>query len=172
MPKTKEEVDKHYMERVKANDPIALCEMGRKCEEGDFEGAFGYYTKAAALGNAVAHYNLSIMYKLGKGVEKNEKREVYHLEIAAIGGHPTARYNLGCHEWNAGRIDRSTKHFIIAAKLGYDDALEQVKENFRGGYVSKEDFEEALRGHQAALDATQSEQREEAYAFFKRNGLD
>jgi hypothetical protein len=31
--------------------------------------------------------------------------------------------------------------------------------------VSKEDYEAALRGHQAAVDATKSQQREEAYAF-------
>jgi hypothetical protein len=33
--------------------------------------------------------------------------------------------------------------------------------------VSKEDFEAALRGHQAAVDATKSEKREEAYAFYE-----
>jgi hypothetical protein len=30
--------------------------------------------------------------------------------------------------------------------------------------VSKDDYAAALRGHQAAVDATKSEQREEAYA--------
>jgi len=33
-------------------------------------------------------------------------------------------------------------------------------------YVNKEDFEAALSGHQAAVDATKSEQREEAYAEY------
>jgi hypothetical protein len=63
-------------------------------------------------------------------------------------------------------MDRAMKHFIIAAKLGYDKALERVKEGFRSELVSKEDFEAALRGHQAAVDATKSKQREEAYAFY------
>ena len=31
--------------------------------------------------------------------------------------------------------------------------------------MSKEDYAAALRGHQAAVDATKSKQREEAYAF-------
>jgi hypothetical protein len=58
------------------------------------------------------------------------------------------------------------RHFVIASKLGHDIALERVKLAFRMGLVSKEDYEAALRGHRAAVDATKSKQREEGYAFF------
>jgi TPR repeat protein len=109
-----------------------------------------------------AHYNLSVLYRRGDGVEKDAKRELYHLEEAAIGGHPEARYNLGCYEGNAGRHDIAMRHFIIAAKLGHDDALEGLKKRFQMGFLSNEDYEAALRGHQAAVDATKSEQREKA----------
>jgi TPR repeat protein len=111
------------------------------------------------------------MYQLGKGVEKDLKKKVYHLEEAAIGGHPDARYNLGCEDMCNGRIDRAMKHFVIAANLGDDSALEQVKQCFQGGWVSKDDYEAALRRHQAAVDATESTQREEAYAFFAQNNV-
>lgn len=58
------------------------------------------------------------------------------------------------------------KQFIIAANFGYDKALDAVRENFVDGFVSKEDFEaRALRGHQAALDATKSEQRDRAEEY-------
>jgi TPR repeat protein len=158
------------MERVKANDPNALLQIGVKCyDEGDYEGAFQYYTKAAALGDMVAHYNLSILYHGGEGVEKDTKKAVYHLEEAAIGGHPMARYNLGCIEWNRGSDERAMKHCIIAANLGYDKALDRVKECFTTGIVSKEDFEAALRGHQAAVDATKSTQRDAAEKYYHRN---
>ncbi len=50
--------------------------------------------------------------------------------------------------------------------LGLDRALAMAKHGFAAGLVSKEDFEAALRGHQAAVDATKSEQREKAYAFY------
>jgi TPR repeat protein len=99
---------------------------------------------------------------LGKGVEKDLKKQLHHLEIAAIGGHPDARYNLGCVENENGRIQRAMKHWIIAANLGDDDALDAVKEGFAKGFVSKEDYESALRGQQAVVDATESKQREEA----------
>ena len=40
----------------------------------------------------------------------------------------------------------------------------------KAGYVSKDDFAVALRGHQAAVDATKSPQREEAAEFYKYIG--
>jgi TPR repeat protein len=137
--------------------------------EGDYEGAIQYYTKAAALGDMDAHFNLANMYKFGEGVERDLKKEVYHFEEAAIGGHAKARYNLGNHEGRSGRVDRATKHYVIAAKLGLDVALERVKQGFMDGSVSKEDYATALRGHQAAVDATKSSQRDRAYAHFNIN---
>jgi hypothetical protein len=46
--------------------------------------------------------------------------------------------------------------------------LEAVKDGFVKGSVSKEGYEAALRGHQAAVEATKSARREKAYAFFNR----
>jgi tetratricopeptide (TPR) repeat protein len=169
VPSTKEEVEKAAMERVKANDPVALCRMGINCyKEGDYDSAFEYFTKAAALGDMDAHFSLSIMYHKGEGVEEDSKKSVYHLEEAAIGGHPQARYNLALEEGLNYRSERAVKHWIIAAKLGHKKACEGVKVGFMDGYVSKDDFEAALRGHQAAVDATKSEQREAAEEFFKQ----
>ncbi len=166
LPKTDEEIEKNYMERAKVNDPVAIFSMGSKCyNEGDYEGALEYYKKAAVLGDVDAHYNLATMYYKGEGVEKDEKKKVYHLEEAAIGGHPKARFNLGNHEGRNGKEDKAYRHLIIAAKLGHDSALEEVKEGFMDGSVSKEDFAAALRGHQAAVDATKSARRTEAEAY-------
>ncbi len=161
--KTDEEHDKNYMKRVKADDPVAMRYVGNeRYQEGDYEGAVEYLTKAAALGDAKAHYSLSNMYGEGEGVERDKKKEVFHLEEAAIGGHHIARFNLGVYERDNGRFDRMVKHFIIAAKLGFSISLEGVQAGFRMRLVSKEVYEATLRGHQAAVDATKSAQREEA----------
>jgi hypothetical protein len=40
--------------------------------------------------------------------------------------------------------------------------MQQLKECYVDGHVSKEDFAAALRAHQAAVDATKSPQREVA----------
>ena len=172
LPKSQEEIDKNYMKRLKVNDPVAIFKTGEKCyRQGDIEGAFEYWTKAARMGHITAHYNLSVLYRDGGGVEKDMKKEIHHLEEAAIGGHPQARYNLGCVEIENGRFDRAVKHFLIAANLGYDKALDRAKQGFVDGIVNKDDYAAALRGHQAAVDAAKSEQRDAAFAFFKGRGL-
>ena len=167
-PNTDEEADGQRMKRIEANNPVAICQMGAiKCAEGDYESAFEHYSRAAALGDVMAHFQLSCLYREGKGVEKDEKRSLHHVEQAAIGGHPSARCNLGNVEMRKGQFGRAGKHYIIAAKLGVNRSLEAVKDLCKSGHVSKEDFESALRGYQAAIDATKSPQREEALAFAK-----
>ena len=158
------------MRRAEANDLVALHEIGKlSADEGNFDHALECFTKAVAIGNYVgAHYQLSKMYRFGHGVEKNEKKEVYHLEEAAIGGDAIARNNLGCIEERNGRLDRAVKHWIIAANMGLDQSLENVKMAYRKGLVSKGDLASALRAHKAAVDATKSPQREEAEAARKR----
>jgi tetratricopeptide (TPR) repeat protein len=165
-PETDEEAHKRIMKRIKENnDPAAMCHMGgMRHNEGDYEGALEYYTKAAELSDAQAHYNLSIMYHKGICVEKDMKKWLYHSEGAAIAGHPMARHNLGIEEWNNGRFDRARRHFIIAAALGYHDSLKEIKELHANGHATKEDYAAALRAYQSAVEATKSREREVAEA--------
>ena len=93
--------------------------------------------KAAELGNAIAHYLLSILYDKGEGVKKDEKKVVFHLEQAAMGGNPFARNSLPKLETLNGRHDRAVKHNIIAAKLGEDCALESLKLAYEGAYKQR-----------------------------------
>ncbi len=168
MPKSPEEGEKRVMKRIKKNDPAAICRMAqkRKVEE-DYEAALKYWTKAAELGNAEAHCKLSFMYSHGFGVEKDLEKEIYHSEEAAIRGHPEARDNLGCIEANNGRFERAKKHFIIAANLGYDDSLKMLMRLYSEGHASKEDYADALRSYQSAVDATKSEERKKAEEAIK-----
>ena len=176
-PKSVVEAERVLMKRVRAKDPAALQQVGsQRNHDGDYEGAFEYFAKAATLGDAIAHYHLSWLYNEGKGVEKDKKKELYHMEEAAIGGFPEARYNLGAMEWNNGRKERAIKHYIIAAKLGHDESLEKVKEAYQDGLVSKDDFASTLRAHKAAVDAMKSPSREAAdadahYCRFRQNAI-
>jgi TPR repeat protein len=160
------------MRRTEANDPVAILEAGKRCfHDGDYESAFEYFTKVAKLGDAEeAHYCLSFMYRDGNGVERDVTKRLYHLEEAAIGGHPKARHNLGVHEVSVGRIERAVKHFIIAANNGHDDSMKALKELYAAGKVSREDFALSLRTHQAVTDATKSPQREAAEAAMQIQG--
>ena len=164
---TEEEENKMILKRVEANDPVAIAQVGRRhCVRGEFGTAFEYLTKAVELGDVNARYNLSLLYQNGGGgVEKDEKKALYHLEEAAIAGQPEARFRLGIFDGAEGRFDRMVKHFIIAANLGHDESIQELKKCYVRGFVSKEDFAGALRAHQSAVDATKSPQREEAAKF-------
>lgn len=172
LPKLHELQDEYrrtILKRLEANNQVAISEMGLMCAmEGDFRSAVEYWTKAAALGDVRAHYHLSQMYRSGQGVEMDKKKEILHLEEAAIGGQPNARYILGVYEGENGRRDKSMKHFVIAANMGHDESLQMLKQNYSNGLVSKDDLASALRAHQAAVDATKSTQRDKAEAAWQQ----
>jgi len=160
--------DKQGLKRIEANDPVSMREEGNaQYHKGCYFRAFGYLMKAAKLGDTEAHYQLAHLYHNGHGVEMDEGMETYHLEEAAIGGHPFARHNLGCHEWNNDNNERAVKHWIIAAKLGDDNSIKPLMDAFKIGLISKEEFAATLRANQAAVDATKSPQREAAEEFYR-----
>jgi TPR repeat protein len=148
------------MKRVERNDPVAMTQMGGlRYREGDYSSTFEYWTKAAELGDAWAHYRLAALYYEGDGVEKDEKKAVYHLEEAAIGGNPDARHTLAVIEIENGRPERAMEHLIIAANMGFEDSMKALWKFYAGGYISKDDLNATLRTHHDAVEATKSPQR-------------
>jgi len=164
-----EDAMKQRLKRVGANDPVAMYQEGTfQFEDGNYERSFEHFIKAAELGHVEAHNLLSRMYNNGQGVEKDNGKAIHHVEEATIGGHPTARYNLGVYEWNNDRNERAVKHWIIAAAQGNNDSIKALMNAFRRGFVSKDDLAAALRAHQAAVDATKSPQREAADEYYRK----
>ena len=155
------------MKRVEANDPNALRQMGQKhFQREEFFAAFRYWIKAAKLGDAVAHHKLALLYSEGEGVENDEKK-IFHFEEAAIAGHPLARHDLGIHESRGERFERAVKHWIIAANLGNDKSLQELKNCYKDGLITNDDLAAAIRAHHAALAARKSPQRREAEELFR-----
>ena len=90
------------------------------------------------------------------------KNAKHYWELAAIGGDVVARHNIGLLEEKAGNMNRAVKHWMIAARAGWDKSLESIRECFMNGYATKDDFELALRAHKEAKDETKTTQREAA----------
>ena len=68
--------DLDRLKRIEAGDPVAMREMGNGfVMKGDHTIALEYWTKAAGLGDVEAHYQLSIMYGQGRGVDKDKKKK-------------------------------------------------------------------------------------------------
>jgi len=164
-PATNEEGEVKKMKRVEVNDPVALCEVGKKhYHEGDFSAAFKYWKRAIegeGPGAIGAHAHLSTLYEKGLGgAEKDEKKELYHLEVASIAGHPTARCSLANYEGRHGNEDRAVKHLIIAVKQGSTEAIQKFQKMYAQGMIKKEGYAACLRVYQKAVEATKSPQRE------------
>lgn len=164
-----EKSDQGIFKRAEANDPCALQHVGElRFDKGDYESAIKYWTKAAELGDGDAHYDLFYMYLKGEGVEMDEEKELYHLEEAAIAGHPFARYNLAMKECVKHNVEREVKHLIIGANLGSDISMHMLKEHYKNGNITKDDFAAALRANHAAIVETKSQQRKDAESAMKR----
>ncbi len=154
------------MKRIKAKDPAAVYQMGTiRYQEGNYDGAFEYWTKAAEMGDVDAHFWLGCMHWRGEGVEKDEEKAVYHLEKAAVDGHTHTRHSLGLHEWNRGKFDRAMKHFTIAANLGHEESMNSLSKDYAKGNITKQEFHCIIRTYNAAINAMKSPQREAAAAW-------
>ena len=80
--------------------------------------------------------------------------------MAAIAGHPGARYSLANYEGRHGNEDRAVKHLIIAVKQGSSDEINKLQKLYTQGMIKKKGFAACLRVYQKAVEATKSPQRE------------
>lgn len=101
-------------------------------------------------------------YWKGEVVEKDQNKAIQHLKLAAIGGYEKARHCLGDAEMCNGNIDRAMKHYMIAAKSGYDNSLKLVGAGYKAGHVTKDEYAITLRAYQNTQDKMKSEQRTKA----------
>ena len=97
--------DGEYVERLKkrlaSDDADAITQLGCYYYNGrmglpqNYRKANKLYLRAGELGCALAYHNLAISYGQGRGVERDDKKAKYYLELAAIGGYVKARHDLG-----------------------------------------------------------------------------
>ena len=152
--------------RVDAGDPMAIYHLGEKYRFGlnglekDMTRAVALYERAGELGVKGAHYSLGILYDGGADVEKDTAKAIRHYEAAAMRGYVLARFNIGCEERRARNFDLALQHWMIAAKLGHEKSLHNVKVMFMKGLATKDDYAEALRGYQSAVEEMNSPYRD------------
>ena len=165
-----EEEVKRLMKLTEKGNPSAYNTLAGFYDRGtygmpqDQERANELWLKAGELGCATAHSNLGIAYENGFGVEVDKKKAKHYYELAAMSGDIKARHNLGCSEGNAGNHRRAMKHLIIAARAGYKDSLDMVRQGYMAGHVTKEQYANTLREYQKSQDEMKSEARDKALA--------
>ena len=155
--------------RVEKKDPAAIHHLGQKYYYGelglkkDLRKAVELWTEAAELGSLGALYHLGMVYYNGNGVQEDKAKGLEFFQKAAMQGDVGSRYNLGSYEIGKGNHDRAVRHFLISAKMGDEDSIENIKEYyFMAGIATEEQYAEALKGYQDAVEETKSHGRDEA----------
>jgi len=154
--------------RVGKGDAEAICFLGDWYCHGshgltkDVSRAIELWTEAAELGSGDAHYQLGCVYYKGKGVQEDKPRGVHYWQQAAMKGHVESRHNLGAIEYGNGNYELAVQHWMISAKMGHGDSLNNIKKLFKKGHATKAHYAEALLGYRDAMEEMKSPQREEA----------
>ena len=172
---TEREQIKRLKKRAEGGDGAAMHNLGCIYNGGDLglpqdtKKAMELWLRAGELGRIWPYYKLGIHYYSGEGVERDVKKAKHFWEIGAMRGDAEARHSMGVLENNAGNAVRAAKHWMISAQAGHDGSLTAIREYFLKGFVTKDDFEKALRAHKESKDMMKSEQREAAATWSKRN---
>ena len=162
--------------RMAKKDPEAINVLALKYRYGslglqkDMQKVVELWTEAAELGSIEAFYSLGVAYDFGDGVQQDVPRATEFYEKAAMQGHVQSRNNLGCYEGLKGNHGRAVRHLLISAKMGYKESVENIKRAYMGGIATKEQYGEALKGYQDAVEEMMSHDRDEANALRKSRG--
>ncbi|EJK48075.1 hypothetical protein THAOC_33158 [Thalassiosira oceanica] len=154
--------------RVSKGDAEAIKVLGEQYCFGrlgvakDVTQAIELWTEAAELGSLDAHYELGRLYYQGKGADEDKPRSIHHWQQAAMKGHVECRHNLGAVEYENGHHQLAVQHWMISAKIGDEDSLNNIKDMSKDGWATKAQYAEALLGYRDAVEEMKSPQREEA----------
>lgn len=176
VPVTNESLIENLTKRVEVhNDDKAMNKLAFEYQAGtrvtqNLNKAWKLWSRAAEMGNPSAHFNIARIYMQGgiDGVAVDLKKCQYHLEQAAMGGHELARFNLGSLEGDCGKGERAKKHFMIGARAGHEDSLNAIRDGYKAGYVTKDEYVSVLRAYKEVQDETKSENREKMMKKIQR----
>ncbi|EJK52091.1 hypothetical protein THAOC_28676 [Thalassiosira oceanica] len=65
-------------------------------------------------------------------------------------------------ECDNGNYKLAVQHWMISAKMGDEDSLNEIKDMFKEGHATKAQYATALLGYRDATEEMKSPQREEA----------
>ncbi|EJK63027.1 hypothetical protein THAOC_16332, partial [Thalassiosira oceanica] len=146
-----------------AKDPEAICHLGTIYNSGgyglekDQSHAIKLLYEAAELGSTEALTKIGVSYYRGsRGVPHDKAKGIHCWESAAMLGCADSRHFLGIAELEKMNPYRAMRHLLIAAKMGYEESLDAIKDLFSDGLATKAQYAEALKGYQDAVEETKS----------------
>lgn len=116
---------------------------------GDFTTAFREFKPLAGEGNAEAQFSMANMYRMGKGINKDDAEAVKWLRKASDQGHVKAQFVLGlCYSLGSGvRTDQAeaAAWYRKAADQGYAPAQFEMGARYELGRGVNQDKAEAVK---------------------------
>ena len=177
VPTSEKESLKRDKKRMKVDDAESIYNMARGYYDGkkglpqDHTKAFELWHRAGELGHAAAYRNIGNCYAAGARDEKSchsrdeNKKSCHYWELGAKKGDSLSRFNLGVCEFNSGSKDRALKHFMIGVISGSNESLDAIRQYYKNGDATKDDYMKALQAYQVYLEDIKSHQRDAAAAF-------
>ena len=170
---THAEAVRRLEKRIELNDAGSYYTLGCKYRDGiiglpqDHNKAFKLFLRGVELGSLDAHYHVGFSYYNGHGCEVDVKKALHYFEVAAMKGDENSRYNLAVLESNT---KRATKHYMIAARAGHNEAMAKVRQEHLGSRITKEDYEYTSKIYEETVDLMKSVQRDSAAKKYKLSG--
>ena len=130
-------------EPIKSDIELGLAAV----ERGEFIEAFAKFKTSAEAGDAEAQHNLAMLYRTGKGVEKDLAMSVRWFRRAADQGIADAQYNLGYMYENGEGLKQSSRYAFVwyrkAAEQGHGLAQVNLGVMYANGVGTQQDVEQA-----------------------------
>ena len=121
--------------------------------------------KAGELGYSEAYARLGCTYIKDGGEGNDIKKARHYFELATLKGSIAARNNLGALDLRAGDHERGYKHVVISATAGFSPSLNLVKQGYKEGFITKDEYTEILRAYQKKQEDLKSKMRDEAIVY-------
>ena len=74
--------------------------------------------------------------------------------------HSYLSFRTVLHLLHCGSLGVMLKHWMIAARAGNQDSLDNIRRGFMNGMVTKEEYERTLRAYKESVDEMKSDQRD------------
>ncbi len=131
-------------------------------QQGDYDAAAKWFRLAARKGDKQAQYLFAMLYRDGKGVDRNDAQAVRWLKLAAAQHYRAAQYQLGSMLEHGRGVDAADataafKWFHQAARAGHAGAQLHLSVMYAQGKGVKQSIEQALDWAFKAADSGNSE---------------
>jgi len=123
-------------------------------QRGDYTASRAKWLPLAEQGDAMAQYNLGVMYNSGQGVPQDHAEAARWFRLAADQGMAGAQFNLGVMYGSGQGVpqdDATSAHwYLLAADQGIAEAQFNLALNYANGQGASQDFAEAARWYRLA----------------------